>query len=324
MINKYQILLKTNQRFQQVVTFSSQPMTDGNKKLNRIGAAFPIKPGYVSPMRSVPSTVIHPNYSKTGIPDPSPEEIFLYSADHIVKLRKAARLARKMLDFALSKAKAGISTEEIDILAHAEIVKHGAYPSPINFYGFPKAICTSVNEVVCHGIPDDRKLEKGDILSIDVSLYLDGCHGDNCGTVIVDGPIEGDENAVKLLETTHEALNNAIAICKPGACISEIGKIIEATANDKGFEVIHEFCGHGTGPILHMQPLIYHFKNNERLTMDEGMLFTIEPILVEGSRKITIWNDKWSAVTVDKGRGAQVEHEVLITSTGAEVLTIPE
>jgi methionyl aminopeptidase len=168
----------------------------------------------VTPMRPVPASITYPDYGITGNPRKAPSNIFLYNDLQIQKLRRSARLARKILDFANSLAKPGITTEEIDILTHEEIIKHGAYPSPINFYGFPKAICTSVNEVVCHGIPDTRPLEDGDMLSIDVSLFLDGYHGDNCGTVIVG---EGDATSKRLLSTTQLALDKAISLCRPGA-----------------------------------------------------------------------------------------------------------
>eukprot|EP01035_Chromulina_nebulosa_P017924 gene17924-23545_t len=226
-----------------------------------------------------------------------------------------------MLDFANSKVCVGITTDEIDRLTHEEIIKHGAYPSPINYYGFPKSICTSVNEVVCHGIPDNRPLENGDVISIDISLYLDGFHGDNCGTVIVG---EGDSNLEHLIKTTQQALDNAIEICKPGAKLSDIGKTIENFANENNFQVIHEFCGHGTGKYLHMLPFVCHYNNTDDLKLAQGMVFTIEPIVVEGDRKIETWEDGWTAVTVDRGRAAQFEHEVLITKNGVEVLTLPD
>ena len=255
-----------------------------------------------------------------GVPAKTPDEIYTYDDEYYECIRKSAKLARKMLDFAMSLVRVGISTEEIDKIVHDEIIKNNAYPSPINYNGFPKAICTSINEVVCHGIPDSRLIQEGDVISIDVSLYLDGCHGDNCGTMIVG---EGDENAKKLVATTKEALDAAISICKPGVCLTKIGQTIQDYAHERGFRVVHEFAGHGTGPYLHMLPLVYHFSNNFKCELSPGMVFTIEPILVEGSRKISLWKDGWSAFTLDGGRGAQFEHEVLITESGAEVLTVP-
>jgi methionyl aminopeptidase len=161
----------------------------------------------------MPSHIGGPEYAFSGRPGDSSNSIYIHSAEEVPKLRKSARLARKVLEFALSHAKPGVSTDAIDKLAHEEILKHGAYPSPMNYYGFPKSICTSVNEVVCHGIPDNRVLQEGDIISIDVSVYLDGYHGDNCGTVVVG---KGDPKLQHLIQSTKDAVQKAIEVCKPG------------------------------------------------------------------------------------------------------------
>lgn len=282
----------------------------------------PVMKGAVSPMMRVPNTVAYPEYANSGIPRNSPRSIITYSPEQIKHIRKSARLARKMLEFALSLAKPGVTTDAIDIATFHEIVKHGAYPSPINYRGFPKAICTSPNEVVCHGIPDSRPLQEGDVLSIDVSLYLNGYHGDNCGTCIVGKPI--DKSSLNLVDTARTALMNGIATCRPGSCLSEIGAAIEKTAHQNGLVVVKDFYGHGTGPILHMSPLVAHFENKDLLTLRPGMVFTIEPVIAEGSGKLLTWDDGWSAVTEDGGRGAQFEHEVLITEDGHEILTVVE
>jgi methionyl aminopeptidase len=297
----------------------------------QIGAPFPIQPGTVSPMRAVPDHIQGPEYAKNGEPGEarsySPR---IYNAEEIEKARRAGRLARKMLDFAnhlASDPSKGYSTEDVDRMTHEEIVKHGAYPSPINYRGFPKAVCSSVNEVVCHGIPDSRVIEAGDVVSIDVSLYIDGFHGDNCGTIICGGAREGheeDDRAVALINATQEALDKSIEICGPGVRLSKIGEVIESVAANRDFRIIHEFCGHGTGELLHMPPFVRHFRNNDHQLMQPGMVFTIEPILVEGSRRMHVWKDGWSAATLDGGRGAQFEHEVLITEDGYEILTILE
>lgn len=177
----------------------------------------PIKKGYVSPMLTVPSTTICPEFAKTGKPGTSPTVPKLYTADEIPKLRKAAKLARKMLEFANSLVKPGITTNEIDILTHNEIVRNGAYPTPLNYYGFPKSICTSVNEVICHGIPDSTELKLGDKISIDVSLYIDGVHGDNCGTVLCGDKKYTDPKLHDCIDATKQAVDAAINVCKPGA-----------------------------------------------------------------------------------------------------------
>lgn len=172
-----------------------------------------VKKGTVSPMLTVPKTIGYPEYAMNSRPGDSGEEVHLYQPEEFPKIRKAARLARKILEFSLAIAKPGMTTDEIDRLAHEEILKHGAYPSPLNYFGFPKSICTSVNEVVCHGIPDSRILQDGDILSIDVSVYLDGYHGDNCGTVVVG---KQDPKLTHLIQTTKDCVQKAIDICKPG------------------------------------------------------------------------------------------------------------
>ena len=229
----------------------------------------PVIKGIVSPMRGVPESIQYPDYALTGRPRNAPNNVVLFTdPEVIVKIRKAARLARKMLDYANSLVEPGISTEDIDYMTHKEIIAHGAYPSPINYCGFPKAVCASVNEVVCHGIPDSRKLLDGDMISIDVSVFLDGYHGDNCGTVICG--TANDPRALNLLEGTQEALQKAISICRPGRKFSDIGEEIERVASRRNLQIIREFCGHGTGPILHMKPLVEHCHNKSQLLM-EGM-----------------------------------------------------
>mmetsp|Transcript_32200 Transcript_32200/g.44162 ORF Transcript_32200/g.44162 Transcript_32200/m.44162 type:complete len:204 (-) Transcript_32200:79-690(-) len=201
-------------------------------------------------------------------------------------------------------------------------MRNGACPTPLNYCGFPKSICTSVNEVVCHGIPDSRLLEDGDIISIDVSLFIDGFHGDNCGTVTVGELGKANKDLNMLIEANKRAVAAAISICKPGVCISQIGAVIEKTAKLSNLSVIHEFCGHGTGKYIHMSPLILpHFEPRHRMLMEPGMVFTIEPILALGARHILQWDDGWTAATVDGKWSSQIEHEVLITDSGAEILT---
>ena len=292
------------------------------QKIGRAITRTPTLKGKVSPMRYVPSHIPRPEYASSGIPTHISEFSTprVYTKEEISRAKVSAQLARRMLDFACSLAlKPGITTEEIDRLTHEEIVKHGAYPSPINYRGFPKAICTSVNDVVCHGIPDSRELVKGDVVSIDVSLYLNGMHGDNCATVMCD---QGDEAGYRLIDATKEALDKAVAVCGPGACISHIGEAVNLVAAQHDLRIVHEFCGHGTGEVLHMPPFVRHFRNADRVPMVPGMIFTIEPILVEGSRRVCTWDDGWSIVMMDGGRGAQFEHEVLITENGAEVITV--
>lgn len=242
-------------------------------------------------------------------------------------------MARYILDFACSQAVAGRSTDEVDALAHAEMVRKGVCPSPLNYHGFPKSICTSLNRVACHGIPREADvLREGDKLAIDVSLFHKGYHGDNCATIIVGHPdrdtLATDEADIamkkKLIRANVEALDAAIAVCEPGRCITDIGAAIQTVADKYRFEIIREFCGHGLGSSLHMPPFILHFNHSEKHPLVPGMIFTIEPIFCENSSKIAISSeDNWSAFTLDGGSSAQFEHEVLITEDGAEVLTVP-
>jgi len=290
-----------------------------NRGSKKVGSDFPVLPGIVSPTPRIPPNIARPEYAESGQPHTAPyNQVFLYHGEERRRMKDSAKLAREMLEYSMSLIKPGVSTEEIDALTYEQIIKRGAYPSPVNYSGFPKSICTSVNEVCCHGIPDNREILEGDIVSIDVSVYKSGYHGDNCATAIAG---EGDDDAHVLVEATEEALAQAIDVCHPGACLSDIGAAIQGVADEYDYRIVHEFCGHGLGAILHMYPLVKHFKNHEQLELREGMIFTIEPILVEGGRKITTWADGWTAATVDGGRSAQFEHEVLITSNGPEVIT---
>ena len=202
-------------------------------------------------VKSLPEHIVRTEYAYGGEPgEAKSQRPRVYNAAEIVKARAAGRLARKMLDFANSLAQVPdtYTTAQIDDMTREEIIKHGAYPSPLNYRGFPKSICTSVNEVVCHGIPDDRVVKRGDKVSIDISLFIDGFHGDNCGTVVSGGAgnnAEKNERVKLLIQATQEALDQSIALCRPGACISDIGAKIQQVATSYGFKVVHEFCGHG-------------------------------------------------------------------------------
>lgn len=305
--------------------------------------------GLVSKNKPVPSHIRMPEYALNGQVGKSPDKFITFSGDQIPKIRKAGRLARKMVEFAVASARPGVSTDYIDALTFDEIVRHNAYPSPVNYAGFPKAICTSVNEVVCHGIPDDRVLQHGDVLSIDVSVYTeDGYHGDNCRTVIVGdqaqpaskdvGAAPGSsedkgvaaerfaelQTARRLVLANMEALDEAIRGCEAGRYLNEIGATIEDVATAHGFTVVSHFCGHGVGPLMHMPPLVMHHRNDVRLQLQPGMVFTIEPILIEGPRdELMLWEeDGWTAATQDNSRGSQFEHQILILPSGPpEVLT---
>jgi len=239
-------------------------------------------------------------------------------------LRESARIASSALLLSRSLAKPGISTEFIDTEVSRYIVSRAAYPSGIGFMGFPKSICTAVNEVVAHGIPDQRPLVDGDIVNFDVTCFKNGFYGDNSDMALV-GTV--DDAGKLLVDTTREALDAAISFCQPGRKFSVIAEAIDQVASSKGFRVVDYFCGHFIGKEMHIAPNIHHTRGNylmDKLVMEEGMVFTIEPILVEGSTEAEVWKDGWTYVTKDRGRTAQCEHMVLITSNGKEVLTIPD
>lgn len=238
----------------------------------------------------------------------------------IEKMRAAGRLAAQVRDYAGTLVKAGVTTDEIDKAVHKMIIDAGAYPSPLNYGGFPKSVCTSVNECICHGIPDSRPLQDGDIVNIDVTVYLDGYHGDTSRMFYVGNV---SPKARQLCEVTKQALDAAIAQCSPGARFNTIGAAIQKVADQHKYGICKGFVGHGVGTTFHAYPHILHYKNNEPGLMLPGMTFTIEPMLTEGNPREKMWNDGWTAVTADGGLSAQFEHTLLITDSGVEILTLP-
>lgn len=236
-------------------------------------------------------------------------------------MRKVGRLAREVLDVAAKAAKPGVTTDEIDRIVHEACIERGAYPSPLNYRGFPKSCCTSVNEVICHGIPDSRPLEDGDILNIDITLYHGGFHGDVNETFLIGNV---DPKSKKLVQVTKEALDKAIAIVKPGTMYRDVGQVISKYVNLHGFSVVRTYCGHGLGELFHTTPSIPHYAKNKAVgVMKPGHTFTIEPMINEGGWQDVHWPDDWTAVTKDGSRSAQFEHTLLVTETGCEVLTAP-
>ena len=284
--------------------------------------SLPIVLGQVSPMRAVPEAIARPEYAATGQPAPratTPDACVKRTPDAIDRMRRAGAVARAVLEEVLAAVAVGVRTEALDVIAHEAALRHGAYPSPLNYRGFPKSLCTSVNEVICHGIPDDRPLEDGDIVNCDVTVYLDGMHGDCSETVFVGRP---DAASRRLVEVTYDALMAAIAVVKPGLRINEIGNVIGKIAKANGLGVVRDFAGHGIGERFHMPPTVAHYFDR-RITQRvvEGMTFTIEPMLTLGSADSRMLGDGWTAVTADRSRSAQFEHTILVTATGAEVLT---
>jgi methionyl aminopeptidase len=235
-------------------------------------------------------------------------------------MRRACAAAARVLRVAGEAVRPGITTDGIDELAHAEIVRLGAYPSPLNYRGFPKSICTSVNEVICHGIPDSRPLEGGDIVNLDVTVYLDGMHGD-CSATFLVGEVDADGR--RLVQVARECLHEGIAAVRPGRPISDIGRAIEAYASQHEYGVVRSYCGHGIGDTFHTSLQIpHHYDPSLRRQMAPGMTFTIEPMITEGTWEDRLWDDGWTAVTDDGERSAQFEHTVLVTEAGAEILTV--
>ncbi|KAI4468543.1 methionine aminopeptidase [Holotrichia oblita] len=279
-----------------------------------------VEPANVSPIRSVPQHIKTPNYisgsETTDILD-YPE---IKNETQIASMRDSCKLAAKLLQKLGDFIQIGTTTDEVDYYAHNLIINNNAYPSPLNYKRFPKSICTSVNNVACHGIPDDRPLKSGDIINIDITVYFNGYHGD-CSRTFMVGDV--DDFGRALVKATETCLNEATLICKPGLPFREIGKVISRKSKQLGYTVVPCFIGHGIGSYFHGPPDIYHFENNYPGRMEPGMTFTIEPVLSQGNREIVILDDGWTAVTLDTARTAQFEHTVLITDTGADILTLP-
>ncbi|KAL7496916.1 hypothetical protein ACHAWT_005825 [Skeletonema menzelii] len=354
--------------------FTTTPSTDSNssqigwrkRQLNRTNA-HPIQPHSKSPRTSIHPSSQHPPsffppYAHNGsIPQNSSslDTVLLHDETSIERMRHAAQIARRLLNYICSPSivTVGTTTEQINKLLHNAALKQNAYPSPLNYMGFPKSVCSSINEVVCHGIPDERPLELGDVVSFDVSCYVGGVHGDNCATVIVGDLEEGYDDgnnestssndtrdwfippyktnfaseeeqeriitARRLVQAALEARDEGVAACKPGACLTDIGAAIHAVSDAYGYDTVRHYRGHGIFEEFHRAPFVKHFRNDDRMELLPGMIFTIEPMITEGSADCFEWNDNWTVVTRDGGRCAQFEHTVLVTEDGVEILTLP-
>ena len=277
-----------------------------------------VRPGRISPPRPVPAGIPRPPYAETGVPVRRADR-HVRSPEVIEKMRRAGRAAAEILQTVGAAVAPGVTTDELDALCHEECIRRGGYPSPLNYGAFPKSLCTSVNEVICHGIPDDRPLVDGDIVNLDVTIYLDGVHGDTNATFPV-GTI--DRESADLIETTRECLDLGIAAVKPGRQIREIGRAIQAHAEGQGYGVVRAFVGHGIADQFHTDLQIPHYDNPRATTLIQtGMTFTIEPMITIGAYQHEIWSDNWTAVTVDRRRTAQFEHTLLVADDGAEILT---
>jgi len=290
----------------------------------------PLRPLYpLGPRRSVPEAIARPDYAthpqgySASERTRAAQEPQVLDAPTIEKMRYVARLGREILDLAASHVKPGVTTDEIDAVVHQATLERNAYPSPLNYREFPKSLCTSVNEVICHGIPDQRKLVEGDIVNLDVSVYYDGVHSDLNATYPV-GKISSED--AKLIETTRKCLDEAIKICKPGALFRDIGKVIEPIAKAGGCSVVRTYTGHGINSLFHCAPNIQHNAKNKSVgVMKPGMTFTIEPMINLGPSHLAEhhWPDNWTCTTSDGRKSAQFEETLLITETGVEILTAP-
>ncbi|TYK48053.1 type I methionyl aminopeptidase [Actinomadura decatromicini] len=278
-----------------------------------------LRPGNVSPMRKVPSSIPRPEYvgkkrPKTGEPDVKSPEI-------IERMRVAGKIAAQALEEVGKHVRPGVTTDELDAVGHEFLLDHGAYPSTLGYRGFPKSLCTSINEVICHGIPDDTVLRDGDIINVDITAYIGGVHGDTDATFLCG---DVDEESRLLVERTHEAMMRGIRAAKPGRQLNVIGRVIESYAKRFGYGVVRDFTGHGIGTTFHSGLVVPHFDDpNATTVIEPGMTFTVEPMLTLGTYDYDIWQDGWTVVTKDRRRTAQFEHTLLVTEDGHEILTLP-
>jgi methionyl aminopeptidase len=251
--------------------------------------------------------------------DHDPRQIQIHPEEDFDGMRKAGKLAAETLDFITPYVKPGVTTEELDTLCHEFILDHDAVPAPLNYKGFPKSICTSINHVVCHGIPGPRKLVEGDIMNIDITVILDGWYGD---TSRMFGVGKVPVKAARLMDITHECLMLGIEAVKPGATLGDIGHAIQVYAERERCSVVRDFCGHGLGRVFHTAPSVLHYGTPGAGTvLRQGMFFTIEPMINTGKYAVKILPDGWTAVTRDRSLSAQFEHSIAVTETGYEIFT---
>jgi methionyl aminopeptidase len=280
----------------------------------------PVAAATVSARREVPAHIPRPEY----VDKPAPARFTgseVKDDDTIARMRIAGRLAAQARDLVGSHVEPGVTTDELDRIGHEFLCDHGAYPSTLGYRGFPKSLCSSVNEVICHGIPDSRRVEDGDIVNIDITAFLDGVHGDTNATFLAG---DVDEETRLLVGRTREALERGIKAVKPGRRINVVGRVIESYARRFGYGVVREFTGHGIGSAFHSGLIVPHYDDAMYDDVIEvGMTFTIEPMLNLGTHEWEMWDDNWTVVTKDGQRSAQFEHTLLVTPNGAEVLTLP-
>ncbi len=279
-----------------------------------------LEPGRQTPIRQVPASIPRPEYVGRDNPAKSTDP-WVQPAEIIEKMRIASRIAARAMAAGAAAIAPGVTTDEIDRIVHEYICDHHAYPSTLGYKHFPKSCCTSLNEVICHGIPDSTIIEDGDIVNIDVTAYIDGVHGDTNATYLAGNVSE--ENRL-LVERTQEALRRAIKAVAPGRQLNVIGRVIESYAKRFGYGVVRDYTGHGIGRTFHSGLVILHYDEPSVTTViEKGMTFTIEPMITLGGIDWDVWDDKWTVTTRDKSWTAQFEHTLVVTDSGAEVLTLP-
>lgn len=279
----------------------------------------PVQQGTISPRRLVPRQIERPEYVGKAGPAPytGPE---VKDEVTIEKMRHAGRIAARALQEVGRNVEPGVTTDFLDKVGHEFLVDHGAYPSTLGYRGYPKSLCSSLNEVICHGIPDSTIIADGDIVNIDITAYIGGVHGDTNATFLAGNV---DDEAVLLVERTHEAMSRAIKAIAPGRSMNVIGRVIESYAKRFGYGTVRDFTGHGIGTAFHSGLIIPHYDDpNVRVVLEAGMTFTIEPMLTLGAIDYDIWGDGWTVVTKDRRWSAQFEHTILVTDTGSEILTL--
>ncbi len=279
----------------------------------------PVRPGLLSPTRPVPPEIGRPPYADSGDPGPSSSST-VRTLDEVARMRRAGNAAAEILVEAGHCVRPGVTTDRIDAVVHEATIARGGYPSPLNYRGYPKSVCTSVNEVICHGIPDSRPLADGDIVNIDVTIFLDGVHGDTSVTFLVG---EADDHSRRLVAETRTAMDEGIDAVRPAQPVNAIGRAIERHARKQGLGVVREFIGHGIGTEFHSGLQVKHyFDPRDDTLLVPGMTFTVEPMLTLGHPACALWDDDWTAVTLDGRRTAQFEHTVLVTDDGVDRLTV--
>ncbi|MCJ1341757.1 Methionine aminopeptidase 1 [Bachmanniomyces sp. S44760] len=289
------------------------------------GSMRPVYP--LSPRRQVPESIQRPDYAEDGIPRSEHKffrrhEITVLDRKGQEGMKKACRLTREVLDTVANEVRPGVTTDFLDEVVHKACIERNSYPSPLNYNHFPKSFCTSVNEIICHGIPDQRVLLDGDIINLDISLYHGGYHGDLNETYYVGEKAKADPDSVRVVEAAREALDEAIRIVKPGMLFREPGGVIEKYVKTKGCTAVKTYCGHGINTLFHCPPNVPHYAKNKAVgTAKPGMTFTIEPMICLGSYRDKTWPDNWTSTTTDGLRTAQFEHTLLVTEAGVEILT---